>query len=144
MRTFIFKTVAALVFSLTSLVCFADGIAVVANPAVGVDALSSDEVMRLFLGKVKAFANDQTVTPLAQKEGSDIRTAFGSKVLQKTPVQEKAYWSQLIFTGRGVPPDEYGSDAEIKKLVAANPGAIGYISTGSVDSTVKVLFTVAP
>ena len=45
-----------------------------------------------------------------------------------------------MVTGEGVPPKEYAGDKAVKDRVAITPGAIGYVSDGSVDKSVKVLF----
>ena len=46
-----------------------------------------------------------------------------------------------MFTGKGTPPKEYAGNAEVKKAVAADPKAIGYIDKSAVDDTVKVILT---
>ena len=51
----------------------------------------------------------------------------------------KALWAQNVFTGKAVPPKKLGTDEEVKKSVAANKGAIGYIKASSADDTVKVV-----
>lgn len=51
----------------------------------------------------------------------------------------KAYWSKLVFTGKGTPPQEVPGDAEVKALIGSNPSTIGYIDAGSVDASVKVV-----
>lgn len=135
------KILLAFVLGLSSLHTVAEDISVIVSPSTAVDSLASEDVMRIFLGKSKEFPNSLNATPIAQREGSDIRTSFVSKVLKKTAEQEKAYWSQLIFTGRGAPPDELGSDAEVKKQVSGNPGTVGYINSSAVDNSVKVLYT---
>ena len=48
-------------------------------------------------------------------------------------------WSRLIFTGKATPPKELPDAAAVKKAVATDPKAIGYIDKSEVDSTVKVL-----
>jgi ABC-type phosphate transport system substrate-binding protein len=48
----------------------------------------------------------------------------------------------MVFTGKGQPPKEMGSTADMKKFVAANPDAIGYIETAAVDGSVKVVLSV--
>lgn len=131
---------ASITFGLLSSPVMAD-VAVIVNPGLGVPSLSEDDVQRLFLGKSKAFPNQQTAVAVAQKDGSPVRAAFDKGALKKTPNQMKAYWSQLIFTGRAVPPNEFADDAEVKKLVATNPNIVGYIDAASVDATVKVVFT---
>ena len=51
----------------------------------------------------------------------------------------EATWSRLIFTGKAQPPKEMPDAAAVKKAVAADPKAIGYIQKSEVDSTVKVV-----
>jgi hypothetical protein len=55
--------------------------------------------------------------------------------------QVKATWSRLVFTGKASPPKELPDAAAVKKAVAADPKAIGYIEKSEVDSTVKVLLS---
>jgi len=50
----------------------------------------------------------------------------------------KGHWSKLIFTGKGTPPKEVSTDAEVIELVAANPNIIGYINASSVTDKVKI------
>lgn len=132
----------AIGFNLHATAAHAGEMAIIVNPAAGVDSLSSDDIIRIFLGKSTSFPNEMSVTPIAHKEGTAIRNQFDSAILHKSASQVKAYWAQQVFTGRGSPPDEYASDEEIKKLVASNPSMIGYIESSAVDSTVKVVLKV--
>ena len=50
-----------------------------------------------------------------------------------------ALWAQNIFAGKGLPPKVATPGAEMKRLVATNRNAIGYIRASEVDDTVKVL-----
>lgn len=70
-----------------------------------------------------------------------MRTAFDDGIIGKSASQLKSYWSKLVFTGKGTPPQEVSSEDEIKKLVASNPNMIGYIDAANVDSSVKVALT---
>lgn len=99
------------------------------------------EISRIFLGKLKKFGDGSKVEVVYGKEGTNTRTEFDKKALGKSPSQIKAYWSKLLFSGKGSPPKELASDAEIKAKVAAGGGAIGYIDAAAVDGTVKVLTT---
>jgi ABC-type phosphate transport system substrate-binding protein len=102
------------------------------NPAT---RMFSEQASQFFLGKSNLF------TPVDQAEGSPIRADFYRKVADKDPAQVKALWSKLVFTGKATPPKEYASSAEVKKAVAADPKAIGYIDKSAVDDTVKVILT---
>ena len=83
--------------------------------------------------------NGQSVVLLFQKE-SATRDEFETKVLQRTGADLTAYWSKLIFTGKANAPVEVGGDADVKAKVNNTPGAVGYISEGAVDGSVKVLY----
>lgn len=102
------------------------------NPAT---RMFSEQASQFFLGKSALF------TPVDQAEGSPIRADFYRKVADKDAGQVKALWSKLVFTGKATPPKEYAGNAEVKKAVAADPKAIGYIDKSAVDDTVKVILT---
>jgi ABC-type phosphate transport system substrate-binding protein len=125
--------------SLCSSMAFAD-VAVIVHPSNG-DALDKDSISRLFLNKMKSFPNGTNAVPLALAEGQAATDEFNGKVLSKSASQLTAFWSKLVFTGKGQPPKALGSDAEVVSAVAADPGAIGYVDAGSVDGSVRVVAT---
>jgi hypothetical protein len=93
------------------------------------------QVCQAFLGKVKS------PTPINFNEKSPLRDEFFSKACKKDPVQVQAMWGKLIFTGTGTPPAEVDSSAAMKKTVAADPNAVGYIDKKDADASVKVIAT---
>ena len=105
------------------------------------NSLSGSDVSRIFLGKLKKFGDGSSVIPVNLASGSDVRTAFEKNALGKSSSQIKAYWSKQVFSGKGKPPKELGSDADVINFVSSNPGAIGYIDAGSVNDSVKVVAT---
>jgi len=141
MRNVYLNKILAAVFLISSASCYAGNLVVIANPAAGVTALTQDDVSRIFLAKTKTFPNEKAAIPVNQNEGSASRAAFEDKVLKKTPSQVNAYWTQLIFTGKGTPPKDAGADADIKKLVADNPNIVGYVDSSAVDASVVVVYT---
>jgi len=114
---------------------------VVVAQASGVDALSADQVAKIFMGKSRAFPDGSKAVPIEQAEGSADREAFHSKVTGKDAAQLKAYWSRLIFSGKGQPPREAGDGAAVKAAVVATPGAIGYVDAALVDDSLKVVLS---
>ena len=110
-------------------------IAVVAGARSNAGELSKEQVTDIFLGKSTTF------TAIDQADGGAIQEEFHSRIVGRTSAQIKAYWTKLVFTGKGVPPKKLNSSAEIKKAVEADPNAIGYIDKAAVDSTVKVLLS---
>lgn len=110
-------------------------VVVVVNPQHAAATMSADQVADVFLGKSAALA------PVDLPESSTVRGEFYQKVTGKDAAQVKAIWTRLIFTGKATPPKEVGSSADVKKAVAGDPKAIGYIEKSAVDSSVKVVFT---
>ncbi len=98
------------------------------NPA---STLSVREVSDLFLKKAGAFADGTKATPVDLAEKSEVRGAFSRWVHRKTTTAVKAYWQQMIFSGRGVPPPEKNSTAEVMAFVRGQRGGIGYVPQGT-------------
>ncbi len=117
---------------------YADVVVIVSarNPTA---SLTAAQAGRIFLGKVNTFPDNGAAVPIDQAEGSTIRKEFYSKVVHKSPTQLTAYWAKVIFTGNGRPPEMLESDAAVRKAVANNPSAIGYIDKSAVDRSVRVI-----
>jgi ABC-type phosphate transport system substrate-binding protein len=116
----------------------ADVVAVVSAKSAVKD-LTPTQVADIFLGRVSHFPNGLLAVPIDQRDGSPERDQFYAKITGKTPAQVKAYWSKIIFTGRGQPPKSVLTDIDVKKFVTANVGAIGYIDTALLDDSVRAL-----
>ena len=140
MRTFFVALITSTALAL-SVFAYAE-VAVIVHPSASVASMTDDEVSRLFLGKSNNFPGGGQAVPINQDEGSAIREKFNEAVCKKNASQYKAYWSQLVFTGKGTPPKDSGKDAAIKALVAANPNMIGYVDSSAVDASVKVVYKV--
>lgn len=113
-------------------------VAVIVNPKSSASGLSAEQVASMFMGKTNSLPGG-----LAQAvdlpEGNAARDQFYTKAAGKTSSQVKATWARLAFSGKATPPKELASAADVKKFVAANADAIGYIDKGSVDGSVKVV-----
>lgn len=113
-------------------------VAVIVHPS-NTNALDNNTIARIFTGKMKSYADGSSAVPINQEPSSAATGEFNSKVLKKSASQLKAYWSKLVFTGKGTPPKAVGGDAEVIKLIAANPNLIGYVDASAVDGSVKVI-----
>ena len=116
------------------------GVAVIGNPDLGVTSITAAQAADIFLGKMTKLPDGTQITVIEHKDGDAVKEEFYDKVVGKSPSQLKAYWAKLVFTGEGVPPKEYAGDKTVLEHVAGTPGAIGYVSDGSVNKSVKVLF----
>jgi len=66
-------------------------------------AITTQQAANVFLGKSSSLPDGTKVTPIDQEEGEDPRDEFYQKVVKKDASQLNAYWSRLIFTGKGQP-----------------------------------------
>jgi ABC-type phosphate transport system substrate-binding protein len=110
-------------------------VVVVVNAKAAESSLSKDQVSQFFLGK------STSMTPVDQAENAPARAEFYKKVTDKDPSQIKALWSKLVFTGKATMPKDVGDNAGVKKAIAADPKAIGYIDKSAVDASVKVVYS---
>lgn len=133
---FIRKTVLAISLTVFTASAFAE-LVVIVHPSNSSE-LSAKKVQRIFLGKEKKFGNGSAVKPINQTNNA-ARNDFDSNVLGRSSTQVAAYWSKLVFTGKGIPPKEVSGDAEVIAAVAADPAAIGYVDSSAVTGDVKTV-----
>ncbi len=105
-----------------------DGIAVVAHPSNPVKGLTSAQVRDIFSGKVTDWGpigGKGAITVVIRERGSGTRVAFEEALLGKEKITGKAKIG--------------GSTGEVRRMIAADPSAIGYVVIGSVDASLKAL-----
>ncbi|NVJ61046.1 MAG: phosphate ABC transporter substrate-binding protein [Gammaproteobacteria bacterium] len=113
-------------------------VAIIVHPSNN-SSVSQTDLTRMFLGKLKSFPGGGAVVPVNLPEGDSTTDEFNEKVLSKSASQLKAYWSKLVFTGKGTPPKTAASADEMLTLVANNPNLIGYVDASKVNGSVKVI-----
>lgn len=106
-------------------------VAVVMGP--GASPLSKEQVANLYLGR------SFDLKPLDLPESSPLREQFYKKAADRDLNQVKATWSRIVFSGKGQAPKELPDAAAVKKAVAADPKAVGYIEKSAVDGSVKAV-----
>ena len=111
----------------------ADEMVAVMGPVAG--PLTKDQVADVFLGRSTA------LKPVDLPESSAAREEFYKKATGRDLAQVRSVWTRLIFTGRGKLPKELPDAAAVKKAVAADPNAVGYIQRSDVDTSVKVVLS---
>jgi ABC-type phosphate transport system substrate-binding protein len=116
----------------------ADGYKVIVNPASGVTEIDRDTLRDIYLKKTTDW-NGTTARPVDLTKRFPAREDFTRDVLHKSLTQLKSYWSQQIFTGKGVPPPEADSPAAAVAYVLADKGAIGYVPADADTGGAKVI-----
>jgi len=105
------------------------------------DTIDKKLIKKIYLGKAKSFPNGNKVNVYSLTSSESETEIFRKQVLKKSNSQYKAYWSKLIFTGKGKPATELKSAAEIIAAVKADPNGIGFINVKDNSSEIKATTT---
>jgi ABC-type phosphate transport system substrate-binding protein len=108
-------------------------VVVIVNAQSATSSLTADDVAQIYLGKSNA------MKPVDSSDKAT-RGEFYTKVTAKDEAQVKAIWSKLVFTGKGTPPKEVATNADVVKAVGSDAKAIGYVDKAAVNSSVKVVY----
>ncbi|MGZ8294088.1 MAG: phosphate ABC transporter substrate-binding protein [Telluria sp.] len=133
---------AAAVLATSAPAAVAGELVVIVSARSTVASMSADQVADIFLGQAGHFPDGAEAIALDQGIGSPLRDEFYAKVAAKSPSLLKAYWTKMIFTGRGKPPRELPNSAAIRKQVADNPALIGYVDKAALDPSVRAVLWV--
>jgi hypothetical protein len=113
---------------------------VVANPKSGIDRLTQQEIIYLFMGRLRLLPSGTQAMPIDQGIDTPERANFYRRLVNKEPAEIKAYWSRLVFSGGSHPPSTADSRDELIRMISNNPGAIGYLERDQLDSRLRVIF----
>lgn len=107
-----------------------DGIAIVAAPDVAVDDLTIEQIKGIFGGTIKNWNEvggpDAAIIVVSREEGSGTRAAFEEMVLGE----------DVLMTETAILQPSNGS---VRTTVSSTPNAIGYLSFGYLDDTIKAI-----
>ncbi len=117
----------------------ASDLVVVTGSHSPINHLSREQVADIYLGRVTTLPGGISAIPLDLPASSPEREAFYNQIAGKSAAQIKVYWARMSFTGKGIPPKQVASSADIKKFAGGKPGAIAYLDEDAVDGSVKVL-----
>ena len=107
----------------------ATSVQIIANPGVGVAEVTASDLRDIFLGS-KTTVGGGTVEPVYSQNG-EAHEYFLKTYLGKSESALRNHFKTLVFTGKGVQPRTFGSDAEIVKYVTTTKGAIGYVNASA-------------
>ena len=112
---------------------------VIVHPSNTATQVSRLKLGEMFLKKTTRWPDGHPVLPVEPSGKSPVRQRFTLEVFGKQVIAISAYWQQMIFGGKGVPPPEKASDADVVAFVRDTPGAIGYVWAGSDLTGVRVV-----
>lgn len=102
------------------------------------EQLTRNDVARIFLRKRRTWSDGQPIVPLNHAAGSTIREQFSRLVFGTNEERFVRYWNERYFQGV-LPPSTLASAAAVRRYVAADRNAIGYIRSDQVDDSVRVV-----
>jgi hypothetical protein len=114
-------------------------LAVIANPAVPVKALSASELASIFLRTTRTWKDGTAIRALNLQPNSPERVAFDRAVLHLDPDQSAQFWVDRVVRGEEQAPKAIAKADIVLRLVPTLAGAIAYIPEDKVDDKVKVL-----
>jgi phosphate transport system substrate-binding protein len=104
-----------------------DALAIIVHPSNSISDLSAEQVRQIFTGQIGNWrllgGSDAPIDVVTREAGSGTYAAFEELVMNKELPAPRAL--------------RQGSNGAVRQLVAGNPDAIGYISLGIVNETVK-------
>jgi ABC-type phosphate transport system substrate-binding protein len=100
------------------------------------------ELKAIYTGNKLKWSNGNKIQVVDQAE-TGLGKKFYDLVLGKTLSQVRSQWTKLMLSGQASAPVQCSSDKAVKKIVASNPSAIGYIASSALDDSVKEILRIA-
>jgi ABC-type phosphate transport system substrate-binding protein len=119
-------------------------VVVVVNPASGIDKLSRDEVIDIFLGRYRKLPTGRVALPIDISNPNEERAVFYKLLVNKSPAEISSYWARLVFSGKTSPPFQVPDAQTAVEIVESNPNAIAYVRRATLTHGVKVVFEIKP
>ncbi|MDD2366946.1 MAG: hypothetical protein PHN84_12345 [Desulfuromonadaceae bacterium] len=134
MKTAIIVVLFAL--SLTLAKAHAGEIVVIGNG--NVPKMDTVTVQKIYTGKFIKVSG-VSVKPVGVKPGAVTRNTFLREFLNQDEEKYTAYWTVRRYIGKGVPPADLQSAAEVIKYVQSTPGGVGYIDEAELKPGMNVV-----
>lgn len=112
-------------------------LAVIVHPERRAD-LTVDEVAQIYLRRKQHWDDGEIIVPLNLASGLPQRAQFSQRVLRQTEARLADYWNRRYFDGV-MPPATLASTTAVRRYVATDRSAIGYVPAGEADASVRVI-----
>lgn len=116
------------------------GMALVVSAKSSLKTLDKEVVRELFLGNISTLPDGMAAILVDQPATSPLRNEFYLRVANRSAAQVAARWARMYFTGRGIPPREGESSADIKRFLQETPNSVGYIDEADLDTSVRAVY----
>jgi ABC-type phosphate transport system substrate-binding protein len=99
------------------------------------------EVKEIFTGAKLKWPNGNKIQVVDQPD-TELGKKFYDMVIGKSANQVRRQWTKLLLSGQAAAPIKQPADKNVKKIVAGNPNAIGYIATSALDDSVREILRI--
>jgi len=102
--------------------------------------VTASRLARVFMLRLETWEDGTAVAPVDQKAKSPVRSAFTQAIHRRSVSAISSYWQRVIYSDRGSPPPEVGSDEAVLAALERHPGSVGYVSAATpLDDRFRVL-----
>ena len=112
-------------------------IVVVGHPGLPVETLSADDLRAIYVGE-RTFVARTKVYPVEYAVTDEVSEGFLRTVVGMSPARFETYWIKEVFQSGRLPPRKAMNADEVLRLVAADPGAIGYVPADALRGVTSV------
>jgi len=130
-----------LIFGLFGCSHVAAEVVVVMDAKSGIERLTHDDVINIYLGRSRKLPTGAVAVPIDQPVADPLRADFYRGLVNKTLAEINAYWARLYFSGKTKPPEQAKIPAEVIAHVVKVPGGIGYVDRSRVDDRVRIVLS---
>jgi hypothetical protein len=120
--------------------CYASDFVVVTHPQSGIEKMSKDEIINIYMGRNHKMPNGLSAIPIDVTYSTENKARFYMYMMEKELAEINSYWARLRFSGQGNPPKQIGSVEEVIEFVSRNKGALAYLDKKRVDKRVRIVF----
>jgi hypothetical protein len=112
---------------------------VVANAKSGIERLTRNEVVNIFLGRFRQLPTGDMARPADQPDDAPEKARFYRLLVNKELTDINAYWTRLVFSGKTSPPYQAKSRDDIADWLNRYAGALAYMERGQVGSGSRIV-----
>lgn len=135
-----FTSIIILISLVTSLKSFAsEDLVVVVSKDSAINSLNEIEIANIFLARTRYYPNGEKSMPIELKH-SKFRDEFYQIIAGKNTKQLMAYWTTLVFTGKGRPPKTYTELDSLLEKLSTQKNHITYLNINLVTDDMKIVY----
>lgn len=101
--------------------------------------VSVEDLTQIYLRRKRFWDDGTPIVPLNLPSGTPLRERFSAIVLRQSEKLLNEYWNHQYFYGI-LPPATLATTEAVRRYVASDANAIGYLPASEVDGSVRVLF----